>query len=65
MYDVEALIPDLSGQTHQWTSVHQVPQLDTEQEELQEARRQAGMAGRFYVNVRITESVGQLRKVVA
>jgi hypothetical protein len=71
MYAIEALLPDLAWTAGDvgfprdtWTAVHTVPQLDTEQEELQSARRQADMARRFYVNVRITKAVGENRKVV-
>lgn len=50
----------------EWTDLATIPQLETDQEELQEARALAFMARRFYVGVRITKSVGdRLREVVA
>lgn len=68
MYSVEALIPDMLGLTvlgDQWTSVYDVPQLHTEQEELIEARNQSETARHFYVNVRIIkESPSGSRSVV-
>lgn len=69
MYTIQALIPDLGATTifpDSWEDVYQVPQEDTEQDELQEARREAEMARRFYVNVRIVKDAGdRLQKVVA
>lgn len=71
MYTVEALIPDMEWSAgtvgfprDEWKPIRLVPQGETEQEELGEARRLREMAERFYVSVRITKSVGDNRTVV-
>lgn len=50
----------------EWSDLATIPQLETDQEELQEARKLATVARRHYTNVRITESSGdRSRRVVA
>lgn len=49
----------------EWIEIVGIPQLDTEQDELQEARKVAVELRKFYANVRITKSVGdRVREVV-
>jgi len=49
----------------EWTDLATVPQLQTEQAELQEARELVNLALRYYRNVRITKSLPSgLRMVV-
>lgn len=68
MYDVEAYLPRESGTGFQgrWEPVYDIPQLETEQAELQAARTEARSLERYYVRVRITKALpgGTLRKVV-
>lgn len=73
MYTVEALIPDLewvpglsrSLPQDAWTGVFTVPQLETDQHELQAARASAESARRFYVSVQIVRSLpGGERRIV-
>ena len=50
----------------EWISIVSIPQLETEQQELQEARAVARKAQEYYRHVRITKSdPGGLRSVVA
>ncbi len=51
--------------TPEWTDLATVPQLETDQAELQEARELVNLALRYYRNVRITESLpGGERRIV-
>ena len=69
MYDVEAVIPYCypSGEVgSDWEDVFNVPQLETEQAELQKARQMAIVARGFYTQVRIIKiQPGGLRSVVS
>ena len=69
MYDVEAKIPYEGIANHTWSAewedVHNVPQLETEQAELQEAREIATEFRKYYVEVRIVKILpGGERQVV-
>lgn len=67
MYDIEALRPFESGSGFEgrWEPVYDIPQLETEQAELQMARTEARSLRKFYVEIRITKSLpGGERKVV-
>lgn len=49
----------------EWISITDIPQLETEQAELQEARKCATRIREFYTNVRITKSTpGGAREIV-
>lgn len=69
MYDVEAKIPYEGIANHTWSAewedVHNVPQLETDQAELQEARQVATEFRKCYVEVRIIKiNPGGMREVV-
>lgn len=68
MYDVEALIPYEGIANHTWSAewedVHNVPQLETDQAELQEARKVAKEFGRYYTNVRIIKALPGGERVI-
>lgn len=49
----------------EWSDLVTVPQLETDQEELQEARKVAQLARKYYHSVRITEGTGNgMRRIV-
>ncbi|MDX3695008.1 hypothetical protein PV726_32655 [Streptomyces europaeiscabiei] len=45
----------------EWSEVCTIPQLDSEQDELQEARKVAGLARKYYTTVRIIRRGGRDR----
>lgn len=69
MYDVEAMIPYEGIANDKWSAewddVHNVPQLATDQAELEEARAVAEFMRKYYTHVRVIKiNPGGLREVV-
>lgn len=62
MYEIQVMQPYFSGEPlgqtsigSDWDETYSVPQLETEQAELQEARRVANEVRRYYTQVRIVK----------
>lgn len=67
MYDVEALTPYVWGGAlaSEWEDIYNVPQMATDQEELQEAQRIASQMEGYYRNVRVVHAgLGGIRSVI-